>query len=56
MSYTTEIRNKMIGKTIEQVFLDGYGILIVFTDGTEFNFDGSDGGCSTYELNEKKGE
>ena len=49
----TEIRNKLIGKTIEKVFLDGYGILIVFNDETEFTFDASNGN-STYELIEKE--
>lgn len=50
---TIEICNKLIGKTIKDVSLDGFGIDIVFSDGTQFNFNASDGGYSNYELIEE---
>lgn len=56
MTYTEKIVNKMIGKTIKNVDLDGFGMTIDFTDGTQFNFDASDGGYSEYEILEKEGE
>ena len=56
MSYEKEICDKMAGKTIKEISVDGFGIDIVFTDGTEFNYSASDGGYSGYELIEKKGE
>jgi hypothetical protein len=56
LSYTAQIRNKLIGKTIKEVYLDGFGIVLAFTDGTEFTFDASDGGYSQYEFIEKEGE
>ncbi len=57
MSYTEEICNKLIGKTIEKIVsLDGFGFEVLFTDGAEFNFSASDGDFSGYELIEKKKE
>lgn len=54
---TKEICNKLIGKTIQEIVsLDGFGFDVLFTDGTEFNFNASDGGYSGYELIEKEGE
>lgn len=55
MSYTTEICNKLIGKTIKEIIsLDGFGFDVLFTDGTEFNYSASDGGYSGYDLIEKE--
>lgn len=57
MMTTKEIREKLIGKTIKEVIsLDGFGLEVVFTDGTEFNYSASDGGYSGYDLIEKEGE
>ena len=53
---TVEISKRLIGKTIKKVSLDGFGIDIIFSDGTVFEFNASDGGYSTYNLIEKKGE
>lgn len=45
----------LIGKTIEKIDVDGYGIEISFTDGTEFVYDASDGGYSCWDIS-KDGE
>lgn len=54
---TKEICNKLIGKMIKEIVsLDGFGFEVIFTDGAEFNYSASDGGYSSYDLIEKKGE
>ena len=45
----------LIGKTIEEIDIDGYGIEIRFTDGTEFVYNASDGGYSGWDIS-KGGE
>lgn len=45
----------LIGKTIEKIDIDGYGVEIHFIDGTEFVYDASDGGYSTWHIS-KSGE
>ena len=45
----------LIGKTIKEIVVCGYGIEILFTDGTEFVYDASDGGYSCWDIS-KDGE
>ena len=40
----------LIGKTIKKIDIDGYGIEIYFTDGTEFLYNASDAGYSTWDI------
>lgn len=46
-------KKSLIGKTIEAIELDGYGVQLQFTDGSRFVYDASDGGYSTYAFYEK---
>ena len=45
----------LINKTIEKIDIDGFGIEIRFTDGTEFVYSASDGGYSCWDIS-KDGE
>ena len=45
----------LISKTIEKIDIDGYGVEIRFTDGTEFVYNASDAGYSTWHIS-KDGE
>lgn len=45
----------LIGKTIEKINIDGYGVEIRFTDGTEFVYNASDAGYSGWDIS-KSGE
>jgi hypothetical protein len=40
----------LIGKTIEKIDIDGYGVEIRFTDGTEFVYNASDAGYSSWDI------
>jgi hypothetical protein len=40
----------LIGKTIESVEVNGYGIEMRFTDGAVFVYYASDGGYSSWEI------
>ena len=40
----------LIGKTIESIEINGYGIEMRFTDGTVFEYDASDGGYSNWDI------
>ena len=40
----------IIGKTIKDAVIDGFGIEIKFTDGTKLCYDASDGGYSMWEF------
>ena len=40
----------LINKTIEKIDIDGYGIEIRFSDGTEFVYNASDAGYSTWDI------
>ena len=46
----SDIESMVINKTISDIDVDGFGIDILFTDGTRFCYNASDGGCSTYEF------
>ncbi len=41
---------ELIGKTILAAEVDGFGITLVFDDGSVFNYSASDGGYSTYDF------
>ena len=43
---------ELVGKTIAESTVNGYGITLVFTDGSEFYYDASDGGYSSYEFHD----
>ena len=49
-----EINKKLEGKTIKTANVDGFEVEIIFTDGSVFYYDASDGGYSNYSL--RKGE
>lgn len=40
----------LIGKTIQEVQITGYGITIVTTDGIRLVYDASDGGYSSWVI------
>ena len=40
----------LIGKTIKTIDVDGFSAEILFTDGTKFVYDASDGGYSYWEI------
>ena len=40
----------LIGKTVESIEVDGYGIEMRFTDGTVFEYGASDGGYSCWDI------
>jgi len=46
--------DEMIGKTITGGYVDGFHIMLVFDDGSIFDYDASDGGYSSWEF--EKGE
>ena len=52
---SVEISKALIGKTITNAEVDGFGIVLYFDDNTIFDYNASDGGYSSYELR-KKGE
>ena len=43
-------KKDLIGKTIEKIDIDGYGVEIRFTDGTEFVYNASDAGFSCWDI------
>ncbi len=46
----------LIGKTIASIEIDGFGLKILFTDGTTFIYDSSDGGYSTWTISKQQTE
>jgi len=42
--------NDLIGKTIKEISVDGFGIEIIFTDGTRFYYAASYCGCSSWDI------
>lgn len=40
----------LIGKTIAKIDVDGFDVNIVFTDGTVFEYESSDGGYSMWNI------
>lgn len=43
----------LIGKTITEISIDGYGVLMTVDDGTTLYYDASDGGYSAWEIYRK---
>ena len=50
MKYSDDIKNDMVGKTVESVSVNGFFVEITFTDGSEFCYEASDAGYSSYQL------
>ena len=46
----------LISKTITEISIDGYGILMTVDDGTTLYYDASDGGYSAWEIYMKGAE
>ena len=44
----------LIGKTIEKIDIDGYGVEIRFTDGTEFVYNATDAGYSSWDISKER--
>lgn len=40
----------LVGKTIARIEVDGFDVDIVFTDGTLFEYESSDGGYSCWNI------
>lgn len=40
----------LVGKTIARIDVDGFDVDIVFTDGTVFEYESSDGGYSCWDI------
>ena len=41
----------LIGKTIQEIEINGYGITIVTADGIRLEYGASDGGYSSWDIN-----
>ena len=54
--YQTRVQKQLIGKTISSAEIDGFGLNLKFTDGSELDYNATDGGYSTFEITEPKGE
>lgn len=54
--YQTRVQEQLTGKTISSAEIDGFGINHKFTDGTELDYNATDGGYSTFDITELKGE
>ena len=39
----------LIGKTIKNLSVDGYGLILIFEDDSAFAYNASDGGMSSYD-------
>ncbi len=46
--------NGFVGKTIKEIYVDGYHVTIRTADGFILNYDASDGGYSTWEVIENE--
>lgn len=56
MTYSGKVQGQLIGKTISSAEIDGFGLNLKFTDGSELDYDATDGGYSTFEITESKGD
>ena len=45
----------LIGKTIKEISVSGYGVSIIFTDGYELAYSSSDGGYSSWVIIDPEG-
>ena len=43
-------KEQLIGRTIVNAEIDGFGIILEFDDGSRFEYDASDDGYSRYEF------
>ena len=48
--YEKETEELLKDKTIAKCTIDGYGVYLKFTDGSELEYDASDGGYSSWQL------
>lgn len=46
----------LIGKTIKEIYVDGFEVDITFTDGYHFTYGASDGGYSSYSIESEETE
>lgn len=42
--------NDLVGKTVKEIDVTGYNVVIIFTDNTEFRYYASDGGYSSWDI------
>ena len=52
MSYAEDTSRMLVGKTIAKAEITGFGVDLVFTDGTKLNYSASDGGYSSWNVSE----
>ena len=50
----SDIEEILIGRTIKKASVDGFEVYLKFDDGTEFTYEASDGGYSTYCIEQKR--
>lgn len=46
----------LVGKTIKEISVNGFGVYIFFTDGMVFSYGASDGGYSSWDIEPPKEE
>lgn len=51
-----DINDRLAGRTIVTAEVDGFGIRIIFRDGSVFRYAATDGGYSDYDLYESMEE
>ena len=56
MTHSEEVQAKLKGKTIKSADVNGHRVFLIFTDGSQFNYDASDGGYSCFSFYESKVE
>lgn len=56
MTYSEKVQEQLKGRTISSAQVDGDGITLIFTDESQFDYEASDGGYSTFSFSEPKGE
>ena len=54
--YQTRIQEQLKGKTISSAEVDGFGLVLKFTDGSRLEYNATDGGYSTFDIIESEGE
>lgn len=46
----SETEEALVARTILKAEVDGFGVRLVLDNGTTFDYDASDGGCSLWEI------
>lgn len=46
----SEVENALVARKILKAEVDGFGVRLVLDNGTIFDYDASDGGCSLWEI------